>query len=116
VIHSGGISLHLVRGLALIAAGAISLFNGKLLPFFDSVDYLLGIATRGYPFLTRALLYNYVTPLAIAAMTLLVAGIPAALYERIRGLRASTPMSLGIWLLATVLLSLPTLMRMVSED
>jgi hypothetical protein len=47
-------------------------------------------------------------------MTLLVAS--AALYERIRGLRVSTPVSLGIWLLATVLLSLPTLMRMVSED
>ena len=40
-------------------------------------------------------------------MTLLIAGIPAAVYERIRGLKASTPVSLGIWLVATVLLSLP---------
>ena len=49
-------------------------------------------------------------------MTLLIAGIPAALYERIRGLKTSTPVSLGIWLVAAVLLSLPTIMRLLVGD
>jgi hypothetical protein len=46
----------------------------------------------------------------IAVMTLLIAGIPAAIYERIRGLHSSTGVSIGIWLVATLLLSLPTIM------
>jgi hypothetical protein len=107
----------LARGLVVTAAGMLALFNGLApSPMFDSVDYMLGIATRGYPFMTRATLYNYVTPLAIAAMTLLIAGIPAALYERIRGLKASTPVSLAIWLAAALLLVLPTLARLLGEE
>jgi len=104
------------RGLGLAAAGALSVFNGSTLsPFFDSVAYVLFLSTRGYPLVTPDLLFH-VTPFAIAVMTLLIAGIPAALYERIRGLQASTPVSLGIWLAGTVLLSLPTLMRAVGEN
>jgi hypothetical protein len=49
---------------------------------------------------------------------LLLAGIPAAIYERIRGLQQSTPGSLAIWLVATVLLTLPAILRALalSED
>ena len=42
-------------------------------------------------------------------MTFLIGGVPAAIYERIRGLPESTPVSLGIWLVATALLALPAL-------
>jgi len=83
---------------------------------FDAVDYMLGVAARGYPFATRAMIYNYAAPLAIAVMTMLIAGIPAAIYERIRGLQTSTPVSLGIWLVAAILLTLPTIMRAIGED
>ena len=84
VNHSSGHGALVARGLLLIAAGAVALFNGSLWsPFFDSVAYILHLATRGYPFATPQRLF-YVTPVAIAVMTLLVAGIPAAIYERIR--------------------------------
>ena len=56
-------------------------------------------------------LFYYLTSVAISLMTLLVAGIPAALYERVRGLPQSTPGSLTIWLLATLLLTLPAILR-----
>jgi len=46
----------------------------------------------------------------------LLAGIPAALYERIRGLNESTPMSAGVWLLTTLLLTLPTLRQAAGDD
>jgi len=105
------------RGLLLIATSACSLFNGVLpSPLFDSLDQVLGIAMRGYPLVTPARVYNYITPFAIAVMTMLIAGIPAAIYERISGLKTSTPVSLGIWLVGTVLLSLPTIMRATGED
>jgi hypothetical protein len=41
--------------------------------------------------------------------TLLLGGIPAAIYERMRGLKQSTPLSAGLWFLTTLLLTLPTL-------
>ena len=49
-------------------------------------------------------------------MTLAIAGIPAAVYERIRGLKSSTAVSLAIWLVAAVLLALPAIMRAVAGD
>ena len=106
----------LVRGVMLAAAGAVALFNGwERSPIYDSVAYLLYLATRNYPLITAARL-AYVTPVAIAIITLLVAGIPAALYERIRGLHTSTPLSVGIWLAGTILLALPAIMILFSRD
>jgi hypothetical protein len=117
LIPNAGVAALLTRALLLIAIGACALLNGfGASPVHDGVDYTLGIALRGYPFMTRAFTYNYVTPLAIAVMTLAIAGIPAALYERVRGLKASTPVSLGIWLVAAVLLALPAIMRAVGGD
>jgi hypothetical protein len=107
---------YVVRGLLLIAAAALALFNGSLSsPFFDSVSYVLYLTTRGLPLMTAARASD-VTPLAIALLTLLLAGIPAAIYERIRGLQSSTPVSIGIWLAATLLLTLPTIMNALGAE
>ncbi len=46
-----------------------------------------------------------------ALFTLMVAGIPAALYERLVRAEGSTALSLAIWLAGAVLLSLPALTR-----
>jgi hypothetical protein len=105
-----------VRGLLLIAAAAIALFNGSLWsPFYDSIAYILYLTTRGVPLMTAARTSN-ATPAVIAVMTLMLAGIPAAVYERIRGLPASTAVSIGIWLLATLLLTLPTIMNAMADQ
>jgi hypothetical protein len=110
--QNAGIAALLTRTLLLVATIALALFNGfGLSPMFDAVDYMLGVTLRGYPYMTRAVIYAYVTPLAIAVTTLAVAGIPAAVYERVRGLKSSTAVSLGIWLVAAALLALPALMR-----
>jgi hypothetical protein len=99
----------MMQGFLLIAAVAVAGFNGsRWSPFYDSVAYVLYLATRGYPLATAARM-TAVTPVAIAIMTLLIAGIPAALYERIVGLRRSTPVSMSIWLATTLLLSVPTI-------
>jgi hypothetical protein len=103
------------RGVVLIAAAAVALFNGSLLsPIFDSVSYILYLSTRNFPLMTAARAAN-ATQVVIALMTLLVAGIPAALYERIRGLQTSSVTSLCIWAVAVLLLTVPTLMNAMSE-
>jgi hypothetical protein len=122
------------HGAPLVGVAAIAVYNGSLhalvfdtvsySPIFDSVSYYISTFARGSYFDTFVSgvlaagpqLYVNLTSVFIAAMTLLIAGIPAALYERIRGLKASTPVSLGIWLIAAVLLTLPTVMKAFSDD
>jgi hypothetical protein len=104
------------HGVPLVGVGAIAAFNGTLFsPIFDSVSYYLDTFARGSPFYSPAL-YQNVTPVFMALMTLLIAGIPAALYERTRGLKMSTLTSLCIWLVAAILLSLPTILNMLGGD
>jgi hypothetical protein len=104
------------RGLLLAAVAGVSILNGTIYsPLFDPVAHLLFLFTRGSSLLGPQLLF-YLTTASIAVMTLLIAGVPAAIYERIRGSRQSTAVSLAIWLVAAVLLALPTLMRVLGED
>lgn len=82
-------------------------------PAFDAVSFYLASFARGTRFFHPEVFYH-LTSLAISVMTLLLAGVPAALYERARGLQQSTPASLLIWLAATLLLTLPVLLRLLA--
>lgn len=106
------------RDLPLLATVALAVVNGlDVSPAFDSVSFWLYTFARGSPLFDGEVFF-YLTSVVISAMTLLVAGVPAALYERVRGLTQSTPGSLTVWLLATLLLTLPTILRALalSED
>jgi hypothetical protein len=104
------------QSVPLVGVAAVAAFNGTLFsPIFDSIFYYLDTFARGSLFYSPQLYLN-LTSVFIALMTLLIAGIPAALYERIRGLKTSSPVSLGIWLLTAVLLSLPTIMSYFGAD
>ncbi len=96
------------RDVLLVATAGISLLNGQASsPLFDPVLFLLRPFVAS--FLSSPLVLYYVTSIFISLMTLLLAGVPAAIYERLRGHAESTPASLGIWLVATFVLSLPGL-------
>ena len=104
------------RDALLAATIGVSIVNGlDSSPLFDSASFYLYSFAKESPLYSVEAIY-YLTSLLLSLMTLLLAGIPAALYERVRGLRASTPLSLAIWLLAAVLLSLPTIARLLGED
>ena len=88
----------------LVATAGLSLMNGMtwspvLFPFVVLLKALLAGT-----FLASPLVLTYLASLLASATTLLLAGVPAALYERAKGLNASTPVSIGIWLLATLAL------------
>jgi hypothetical protein len=100
----------------VLIVGALSVFNGTLYaPLYDTVAQYLYLFTRGARYVRTDVL-AHMTSLSLALGTLLLAGIPAALYERIRGLKSSTPVSLAIWLLAAALLALPAVMRLLGEE
>ncbi len=99
------------RHAPLAATVALAVVSGlDLSPVFDTVSFYLASFARNSPLFHPELFY-YLTSLAISAMTLLLAGIPAALYERLRGLQTSSPVSLAIWLAGTLLLALPVILR-----
>ena len=106
------------RGLPIAVTIGLAIVNGlDFSPAFDPVSFYLYSFARGSPVYDGEVFF-YLTSVAISLMTLLLAGIPAALYERLRGLQQSTPGSLTIWLLATALLTLPAILRALalSED
>lgn len=96
------------RDVLLVATAGASLLNGQTFsPLFDPVLILLRPFVASV--ITSPLLLFYLTSLFLSLVTLMLAGIPAAIYERLRGTRESTPVSIGIWLVATLLLTLPTI-------
>jgi len=97
----------LQRDILLIATVVVSLLNGMhFSPYFDPVFILLKPFLAG-TLLSTPLVLFYVTSIFTSVMTLLIAGIPAALYERFRGLKESNTTSLAIWLACTSPLPLP---------
>lgn len=102
----------LQRDVLLIATAATSLVNGMhFSPYFDPVFILLKPFIAG-TLLSTPLVLFYLTSIFISLMTLLIGGVPAALYERALGLKQSTATSLGIWLGSTLLLTIPSLLAL----
>lgn len=91
------------RDVSMVAIAGLSLVNGMhFSPWFDPVAVLLRPFLAG-TFLGTPLVSLYIASFFISAMTLLIAGVPAALYERFRGEHETSPASLYIWLFATIL-------------
>jgi len=96
--------LHLVLLAAIVG---LAVFNGQgFSPVFDPVLYLLTPFLRGSPLGTQ-MGFFYATSAFIMLMTFALAGIPAALYERLRGHDASTVVSMAIWLAVAALFTFP---------
>lgn len=95
------------RDVLLVATVGASLLNGMhFSPVFDPAAILLKPFVAAM--ISSPLLLYYLTSMFISIVTLLIAGIPAALYERANGFKDSPPMSLGIWLAGVLaLVALP---------
>lgn len=94
------------KDVLLVATAGLSLLNGMpwspvLFPFVALLQALLAGTLLASP-----LVLTYLASMLASATTLLLAGVPAALYERAIGLTGSTPASIGLWLAGTVLLVL----------
>jgi hypothetical protein len=85
---------------------AVAIVNGLFSPALLPVFALQGI---WYPFFLPASLplILLLSSLLVSTLTLMMAGIPAALYERVAG--KSSRWSGLIWLAAAILLALPAL-------
>jgi hypothetical protein len=95
----------------LIGIAGLSLLNGMhFSPLFDPAFVLFRAFAPGF-FINSPLLLFYFTSLLLSAATLVLTGVPAALFERITGRRDSDAISLGIWLATSAVLAIFTLLN-----
>jgi hypothetical protein len=95
----------------LVGIVGFALANGMhFSPLFDPAFLLLRPFAPAL-FISSPLLLFYFTSLVLATATLMLAGIPAAIYERLTGRSDSNEVSLWIWLAGTALLALPAVLN-----
>jgi hypothetical protein len=110
-VTSAAATWDMTRLLLLGAVVAIALLNGtKWSPFYDPTAYVMHLNLRAYRVVSARTLYESAR-VPMALLTVMRAGIAAALAERVRGLQTSSTVSMAIWLVATVLLTMPTIRR-----
>lgn len=95
----------------LVLIAVVCLLNGmQFSPFL--VIFAAGLTPiLAAFFITSPILLFYFASLCAAVATAILAGIPAALYERYAGGGRSSVVSLSIWLAFAVLFSLPSILR-----
>jgi hypothetical protein len=92
-----------------IAIAFFGMINGMFHPF-RVMTFILTKVLMTVPLLGSEGLIFYFSSLMLATATIIVAGIPAALYERFVGAKDdSTEASLWIWLAGTAILTLPAI-------
>ena len=93
----------------LIGIATASLVCGMhFSPWFDLFAGPIAAIMSGF-YITSPLLLFYFASLVVSVGAVMLAGIPAAIYERRTGRAQSDATSLAIWLGCTLLLALPAL-------
>lgn len=95
-------------GLLLVIV-LLCLANGMVFsPFFDYALLPVGVLTQSI-FEGMPLLVTYVTSLLLSTFTLMVSGIPAALFEANTGRTETDRTSCLVWLAGAFVLAMPSL-------
>ncbi|MDK9695548.1 MAG: hypothetical protein OEL76_04085 [Siculibacillus sp.] len=98
------------RDVLLMVVAGLSLINGMhFSAWFDPFFFLFKPFAAGF-FISSPILLLYITSLLLSTLTLLIGGVPAAIYERARGLETSTPVSIGVWAAGVAVVASPTLL------
>ena len=102
------------RNTLITVTVGVCIINGLFSPHILTV-YLLW--PLWFPTLVVPATGNFVlffASLILSTTTLLVSAAVAAIYERVRGLPGSTTESMAVWLAGAVVLSLPSLGRLLA--
>jgi hypothetical protein len=92
-----------------IGIAFFGMINGMFHPL-RVVSYVFSKVLMTEPLFGSEALIFYFSSLMLATATIIVGGIPAAIYERIVGAKEdSTTASLWIWLAGTAILALPAM-------
>lgn len=95
----------------LLGIALASVMNGMhFSPWFDLFAAPVAAVFSGF-FISSPILLLYFVSLTVSVTSVILAGIPAAMFERATGRTHSDPASLTIWLAGVIVLSIPAVMR-----
>ncbi|MEX2641874.1 MAG: hypothetical protein WD270_00365 [Acetobacterales bacterium] len=97
-----------MRRHLLVAVVLVAVVNGLFSPLLIVVAKLAPLWFPAFLPPSPAVLL-YLSSLLLSAVTLLLAGVPAAVYERLSGTRATDGVSATIWLAGVIVLTVPAL-------
>jgi hypothetical protein len=100
-----------MQHLAVLLVG-IAVVNGMMSPLVVIVAALLPFLLPSWA-LTSPQVQFYLASLVLSAVTLILSGLPAALYERLTGAQETNGTAFAIWIAGAALLSLPVLGRLL---
>lgn len=96
------------RNLFLFTIVGISILNGLFSPFIAiAVPIAAVLMPEVFPHSVGWVLFF--SSLLVASATLLISGVPAALYERLVAGGRGSPAAIGIWLVGALVLTFPAL-------
>jgi hypothetical protein len=81
-------------------------------PYFEPAFLVMRPFIQVTFFTSSPVVLFYLTSLMVATLSIMVAGVPAAVYERLRGMRETTSVSYMIWLGGMILITAPTVMAL----
>ena len=96
----------------LIGIATFGLVNGQSFsPWFDPVSVLFRPILFGFG-LSSPIIIFYLTSLLVSVGTVLLGGIPAAVFESATGRKSSDSTSMGVWMAACALITLPAFLSL----
>jgi len=99
------------QDMLIVGILGASVLNGMhISPWFDIAFLLTKPFFDVSFFITSPLIIFYFTSLLLSTLTVMLAGVPAAVFERVTGRKETDAVSLGIWLACAVLLNIPALL------
>jgi hypothetical protein len=105
------------RDAYILGIASLAIVNGMHFSYYYIPAYFLMRPFVQITFFTGSpLIASYLTSLLLSTITIMMAGVPAAIYERVRGLKQSDATTYTIWLGASVLLALPTIVNLASSQ
>ena len=97
----------------LVGAIGVAIVNGIFSPYLLSVFLFYPLWYPGWaPVITEAVVS--VASILLATITLMIAGIPAAIFERIRRVRESDETTAIVWFAGCVVCTLPAVPSLLS--
>ena len=97
------------RNVYFIGIAFFGMINGIFNPLIVFA-YIWSKVFMSFPLFEVEALIFYFASLMLSTATIILGGVPAAIYERLAGIEGdSTPTSLWIWLAGTAVLTIPAI-------
>lgn len=96
----------------LIGIASLSLLNGMdFSPYFEQAAILLRPILFSFS-ITSPVIVFYFTSLILAVGSVLISGVPVAIFERVTGRQTSDSTSMALWLGSIFLISIPSVLSL----